>query len=52
VSGVNYVVGQFAFGKMAPDFALRSVKLFAEQVVPQVRRFEESRSAAAAIIDA
>jgi alkanesulfonate monooxygenase SsuD/methylene tetrahydromethanopterin reductase-like flavin-dependent oxidoreductase (luciferase family) len=52
VSGVSYVVGQFAFGKMAPDFALRSVKLFAEQVVPEVRRFEESRSAAAAIIDA
>jgi alkanesulfonate monooxygenase SsuD/methylene tetrahydromethanopterin reductase-like flavin-dependent oxidoreductase (luciferase family) len=45
-SGVNYVVGQFAFGKMAPDFALRSASLFAEQVMPRVRRFDESRVAA------
>jgi hypothetical protein len=43
---VNYVVGQFAFGKMAPDFAMQSVGLFAEHVMPRRRRFGESRAAA------
>jgi alkanesulfonate monooxygenase SsuD/methylene tetrahydromethanopterin reductase-like flavin-dependent oxidoreductase (luciferase family) len=45
-SGVNYIVGQFAFGKMAPDFAMQSVSLFAEQVMPRVRHFSESCAAA------
>jgi alkanesulfonate monooxygenase SsuD/methylene tetrahydromethanopterin reductase-like flavin-dependent oxidoreductase (luciferase family) len=44
-ASVNYIVGQFAFGNMAPEFAQRSVRLFAEQVVPEVRRFGESRTA-------
>lgn len=38
-SGVNYIVGQFAFGRMPHDFAARSVALFAERVMPQVRQF-------------
>jgi alkanesulfonate monooxygenase SsuD/methylene tetrahydromethanopterin reductase-like flavin-dependent oxidoreductase (luciferase family) len=46
VSDVNYVVGQFAFGKMAPDFAMQPVGLFAEHVMPRLRRFGESRAAA------
>jgi alkanesulfonate monooxygenase SsuD/methylene tetrahydromethanopterin reductase-like flavin-dependent oxidoreductase (luciferase family) len=46
VSGVNYIVGQFAFGKMASDFAMRSVSLFAEHVMPKVRGFGERRGAA------
>jgi hypothetical protein len=44
---VNYVVGQFAFGKMRPDFAMRSVKLFADEVMPQLRRFADRPAAAA-----
>jgi alkanesulfonate monooxygenase SsuD/methylene tetrahydromethanopterin reductase-like flavin-dependent oxidoreductase (luciferase family) len=47
-SGVNYVVGQFAFGKMRPDFAMHSVTLFADEVMPRVRRFSESLAAAGA----
>lgn len=46
-SGVNYIVGQFAFGKMPPEFAMRSVTLFANQVMPQVRGFADSHTAAA-----
>jgi hypothetical protein len=34
-----------AFGKMALEFAQQSVRLFAEQVMPEVRRFGESRAA-------
>jgi alkanesulfonate monooxygenase SsuD/methylene tetrahydromethanopterin reductase-like flavin-dependent oxidoreductase (luciferase family) len=41
-SGVNYVVGQFAFGNMAPDFATQSVMLFADKVMPEVRSFAAS----------
>jgi alkanesulfonate monooxygenase SsuD/methylene tetrahydromethanopterin reductase-like flavin-dependent oxidoreductase (luciferase family) len=48
VSGINYIVGQFAFGKMAPDFAMQSVSLFAEQVMSRVCRFGESRATATA----
>ncbi len=47
-SGVNYIVGQFAFGKMTPDFAMRSVTLFADRVMPSVRRFSERHVAAVA----
>jgi alkanesulfonate monooxygenase SsuD/methylene tetrahydromethanopterin reductase-like flavin-dependent oxidoreductase (luciferase family) len=38
-SGINYVVGQFMFGTMAPDFAGKSIDLFAERVMPRMRRF-------------
>ena len=37
LSGVNYIVGQFAFGTMSHDATLRSIKLFAEEVMPAVR---------------
>ncbi|CAI8006151.1 Uncharacterized protein y4wF [Geodia barretti] len=33
-AGANYLIGQFAFGDIALDEALRSVDLFSEQVVP------------------
>ena len=33
-SGVNYLIGQFAFGDIALDEALRSVDLFAREVMP------------------
>jgi alkanesulfonate monooxygenase SsuD/methylene tetrahydromethanopterin reductase-like flavin-dependent oxidoreductase (luciferase family) len=47
-SGINYVVGQFMFGTMAPDFAGKSIDLFAQQVMPQVRRFAGDLMPAAA----
>jgi alkanesulfonate monooxygenase SsuD/methylene tetrahydromethanopterin reductase-like flavin-dependent oxidoreductase (luciferase family) len=47
-SGVNYVVGQFAFGKINPNFAMQSVRLFADEMMPQVRRVSESLMAAVA----
>jgi alkanesulfonate monooxygenase SsuD/methylene tetrahydromethanopterin reductase-like flavin-dependent oxidoreductase (luciferase family) len=47
-SGVNYIVGQFAFGKMSPDFARRSVELFAQEVMPRVERAGTLRAVAAA----
>jgi alkanesulfonate monooxygenase SsuD/methylene tetrahydromethanopterin reductase-like flavin-dependent oxidoreductase (luciferase family) len=36
-SGVNYCVGQFAFGDMTPDEALGSVDLFVREVMPALR---------------
>ena len=33
-AGANYLIGQFAFGDISLDEALRSVDLFSEQVVP------------------
>jgi len=38
LSGVNYIVGQFAFGTLDHDTTLRSIKLFAEDVMPAVRQ--------------
>jgi alkanesulfonate monooxygenase SsuD/methylene tetrahydromethanopterin reductase-like flavin-dependent oxidoreductase (luciferase family) len=37
-SGVNYCVGQFAFGDMGLDEALRSVDLFVREVMPALRQ--------------
>ncbi len=37
-SGVNYVVGQFCFGDLTLDEMLRSVSLFATEVVPALRK--------------
>ena len=34
----NYVVGQFAFGDMTRDECLRSIELFADEVMPALRR--------------
>jgi hypothetical protein len=36
-SGANYCVGQFAFGDMGADEALRSIDLFVREVMPAVR---------------
>ena len=36
-AGINYVVGHFAFGDMKHADALRSVELFATQVMPRLR---------------
>jgi alkanesulfonate monooxygenase SsuD/methylene tetrahydromethanopterin reductase-like flavin-dependent oxidoreductase (luciferase family) len=36
-SGVNYCVGQFAFGDMTPDEALGSVDLFVREVMPALK---------------
>jgi alkanesulfonate monooxygenase SsuD/methylene tetrahydromethanopterin reductase-like flavin-dependent oxidoreductase (luciferase family) len=37
-TGCNYVVGQFAFGDLSLPEALRSVSLFADAVMPALRR--------------
>jgi alkanesulfonate monooxygenase SsuD/methylene tetrahydromethanopterin reductase-like flavin-dependent oxidoreductase (luciferase family) len=37
-TGCNYVVGQFAFGDMTRDEALRSIGLFVNDVMPALRR--------------
>jgi alkanesulfonate monooxygenase SsuD/methylene tetrahydromethanopterin reductase-like flavin-dependent oxidoreductase (luciferase family) len=36
-TGANYFVGQFAFGDLTQEETLRSVALFAEQVMPRVK---------------
>jgi hypothetical protein len=33
----NYIVGQFAFGDLTRDECLRSIKLFADEVMPALR---------------
>jgi alkanesulfonate monooxygenase SsuD/methylene tetrahydromethanopterin reductase-like flavin-dependent oxidoreductase (luciferase family) len=40
--GSNYLVGQFAFGDLTLDETLRSIGLFAEQVMPALARIEPS----------
>jgi alkanesulfonate monooxygenase SsuD/methylene tetrahydromethanopterin reductase-like flavin-dependent oxidoreductase (luciferase family) len=40
-TGCNYVVGQFAFGDMTRDEALRSIELFAGDVMPALREIRE-----------
>jgi alkanesulfonate monooxygenase SsuD/methylene tetrahydromethanopterin reductase-like flavin-dependent oxidoreductase (luciferase family) len=37
-SGVNYCVGQFVFGDMAPEEAHKSIDLFVRHVMPAVRQ--------------
>jgi alkanesulfonate monooxygenase SsuD/methylene tetrahydromethanopterin reductase-like flavin-dependent oxidoreductase (luciferase family) len=37
-TGCNYVVGQFAFGDLALDETLRSIELFAREVMPALRQ--------------
>ena len=37
ISGINYFLGVFAFGNMAQDKAMRSMDLFAQEVMPAVR---------------
>lgn len=36
-SGINYFLGVFAYGNMSQDMALRSMDLFAREVIPAVR---------------
>jgi len=36
-SGANYFVGTFAFGSLTTDQILRSLKLFADEVMPNIR---------------
>src|SRR3982074_864462 len=36
-TGTNYVVGQFAFGDLTLDECRKSVELFAEHVMPELR---------------
>jgi alkanesulfonate monooxygenase SsuD/methylene tetrahydromethanopterin reductase-like flavin-dependent oxidoreductase (luciferase family) len=40
-TGCNYVVGQFAFGDMTLDEALRSIELFTSEVMPALRAINE-----------
>jgi len=40
-TGCNYVVGQFAFGDMTLNEALRSIDLFAKEVMPALREIRE-----------
>ncbi len=40
-TGCNYVVGQFAFGDMTLDEALRSIDLFSREVMPALREIRE-----------
>jgi alkanesulfonate monooxygenase SsuD/methylene tetrahydromethanopterin reductase-like flavin-dependent oxidoreductase (luciferase family) len=40
-TGCNYVVGQFAFGDVTRDEALRSIELFARDVMPALREIRE-----------
>jgi alkanesulfonate monooxygenase SsuD/methylene tetrahydromethanopterin reductase-like flavin-dependent oxidoreductase (luciferase family) len=40
-TGCNYVVGQFAFGDMTLDEALRSIELFTRDVMPSLREIRE-----------
>jgi len=35
---VNYLAGAFAWGSLDPDIALRSLRLFRDEVIPSVRR--------------
>ena len=37
-AGANYFVGQFAFGDLALEETLRSVGLFAAEVMPMLKR--------------
>ena len=36
-AGANYFVGQFAFGDLSGEVAARSIKLFAQEVMPSLR---------------
>jgi alkanesulfonate monooxygenase SsuD/methylene tetrahydromethanopterin reductase-like flavin-dependent oxidoreductase (luciferase family) len=38
ITGTNYFVGSFFFGSLTREQTLRSLRLFAEEVIPAVRR--------------
>jgi len=37
-TGANYFVGQFAFGNLTQEETLRSIGLFADEVMPMLKR--------------
>ncbi|HEU5273377.1 MAG TPA: LLM class flavin-dependent oxidoreductase [Xanthobacteraceae bacterium] len=43
-TGTNYVVGQFAFGDLAPDEFRHSVELFARHVMPELRPSRDAQA--------
>ncbi len=43
-TGCNYVMGQFAFGDITPAECLRSIELFAGEVMPALRRKTAART--------
>jgi alkanesulfonate monooxygenase SsuD/methylene tetrahydromethanopterin reductase-like flavin-dependent oxidoreductase (luciferase family) len=45
-TGCNYVVGQFAFGDLTPPECLRSIRLFADEVMPALRQAAPFRARA------
>jgi alkanesulfonate monooxygenase SsuD/methylene tetrahydromethanopterin reductase-like flavin-dependent oxidoreductase (luciferase family) len=47
-TGCNYVVGQFAFGDLTREESLRSIDLFAREVMPALQRESADRPRAAA----
>ncbi|MFL6971945.1 MAG: LLM class flavin-dependent oxidoreductase, partial [Xanthobacteraceae bacterium] len=49
-TGCNYVVGQFAFGDLTLDETLRSVSLFAADVIPALRAEETAQRAVPASV--
>ncbi|MFL5095913.1 MAG: hypothetical protein ACJ8ES_11465, partial [Xanthobacteraceae bacterium] len=49
-TGCNYVVGQFAFGDLSLDETLRSVSLFAADVIPALRAEETAQRAVPASV--
>jgi alkanesulfonate monooxygenase SsuD/methylene tetrahydromethanopterin reductase-like flavin-dependent oxidoreductase (luciferase family) len=46
LSGINYVVAQLMFGNLPHDSACRSVRLFASEVMPRVRKQIERQDSA------
>ena len=38
LTGANYLLCIFSFGDIAPDHAIRSLELFAEEVMPRLGR--------------
>jgi alkanesulfonate monooxygenase SsuD/methylene tetrahydromethanopterin reductase-like flavin-dependent oxidoreductase (luciferase family) len=38
LTGANYLLCVFSFGDIAPDYAIRSLELFAEEVMPRLAR--------------
>ena len=50
-TGCNYVVGQFAFGDLTLDETLRSIDLFAREVMPALRATTSARVQAAAAVE-
>jgi alkanesulfonate monooxygenase SsuD/methylene tetrahydromethanopterin reductase-like flavin-dependent oxidoreductase (luciferase family) len=46
-TGANYFVGRFCFGTLSHEAALRSVKLFADEVMPHFRPAAAGRAAVA-----